>query len=167
MNHDLDIEEITAQAAALAKTMRDCREIQERIKTTYTHKIEVESKPYQDKFRFADQALDALIERPGLAEAICPFKPGDFVKKAHRNDEWFEFHSANIRFDADEHKFVCIYKAYEIRWNGVLAAYPSTLYQDSTIKVSETEDKRLLKRVRRRVIERLEMATECDVEVEV
>lgn len=130
------------------------------IERKYTALLERDRQPYR-KARFeAMNKLDALRNDPKYIEHFCLFKPGDFVQYGQ---EWLEVIGAKLVVenggDDDNLAIGVRLSAYEIRWNGERAAHATTMDQARVTKVPETADKRLLKRVKKRIIQRLEGGT--------
>lgn len=109
--------------------------------------------PYLDKKEQANQTIGSLLDDPRALALFATFKPGDFCKRG--SEEWLEVVGLDLTMGYRGEPNVRL-RCYEIKWDGSRHRYPTTLDQDRATKVDEYADKRLLKRVKKRVIERLE-----------
>lgn len=132
---------------------------EEAIEKHYTEKLEAERLPYRKARWEAGEQIEKLVEDPKYVEQFCTFKPGEFFKT--QQDEWYEVVRAKLYLEGTTEEDATLtigvrLYAYEIRWNGEKGRHIATVDQTRAVKVPETEDKRLLRRVKKRIIERLE-----------
>lgn len=145
-----DVKDILAK---LYRIENDAEQQANKIEADYKAKIEAETKPFQQQLWKAQAQAKKILEDPKLIPLFAEFKPGDFVKRG--SEEWLEVYELSLSSD-DDGTVDVILRCYEIKWDGTKHRYPTNIYQSRAVRVDETADKRLLKRIKKRMIERLE-----------